>query len=123
MDLAIERLVLALADDAADAEETANSFEWRRLPRVLARRVAQMVDVVGVAAPHNVAAIDRLHRVVDDDEASTRLRVASSVRLDAAALARLAGFPRESWRARSFALRISRRRRRFSGGISYFGCG
>jgi hypothetical protein len=91
MDLAIERLVLALADDAADAEETANSFEWRRLPRVLARRVAQMVDVVGVAAPHNVAAIDRLHRVVDDDEASTRLRVASSVRLDAAALARLAG--------------------------------
>jgi hypothetical protein len=85
LDLAADAIVAALAFDAA----AARSFEWRRLPRTLARRVALLAEVVGVAAAHNVAALDLLHRRTADSSL-TRLHVASSVRLDAAALARLA---------------------------------
>lgn len=64
------------------------AFDWRRLPRVLVRRVAALVDGFGIAAPNNVVLLDRLFRR-DDDAAGTRLSVALSARLDADALARL----------------------------------
>lgn len=84
LELSLERAVTAIAFDT----HAIDAFDWRRLPRVLVRRLAALVDGFGIAAPNNVAVLDRLFRR-DDDATGSRLSVALSARLDADALARL----------------------------------